>query len=95
MSGRNITRFKKGARYRTPILNSNGTISKIVRADRNAAVVLGALHGSLEGGLERRGRGLREVAGGHHALLLEEVLDRRCYDVTHRDGEKKIKTEGL
>ena len=71
------------------------TVSKVVRADRHATVVLGALHGHRQSLLERSGCGLREIAGGHHALLLEEVLDRRCYDVTHRDGEKKIKTEGL
>ncbi len=64
--------------------------SEIARTDRNTAVLLGAMCGLLAHFLHGCRSCLGEIAGGHHAVLLEQVLDRGCDDVTHRSGGKEV-----
>lgn len=63
-------------------------VLQIARADRLAAVVLGALLRLHNLGLDMSAQSIAEIAGAHHAVLVEELLDLRGHNVAHRMGEK-------
>ena len=60
--------------------------SKVARANRDATVFLGAVRGLLDGFLNKGGDALREITGGHHPVLLQEILESGCNDVAHGRG---------
>jgi hypothetical protein len=50
--------------------------------------------GLLASLIDELAESLREITGRHHAVLLEEVADRGCYDVTHLEMGKEIRKRG-
>ena len=62
---------------------------EITWTDRDAAIVLGTGTSPLYAFLNPLGDGLREITGGHHAMLLEEFLDRGSDNITHKKEGKE------
>ena len=64
---------------------------KVARTRCDAAVLLCALCGTNDSFLDKLGTSFGEIAGTHHAVLLEEFFDRGCDNVTHKDKGEMIK----